>query len=104
MNTLIQFYSLKIFIINEKLIIEGASDKDDNVEVFETFDCPECKIVTELCEETKKALIQYYNDSVLRKIEEKQEEIKSEQKELKKSLERNKQNNSEVNLEKLVEI
>lgn len=70
------------------MIIEGASCQDENAEAFDTFDCPECNVVTELCEETKRALIVYYQENITNKIEKKKEELKEEQKEYSKSAEK----------------
>ena len=85
----LKYYLRNKLIYNKyKLIIDGATDQDDDTEVFDTFDCPECKEVTELCKETKKALVVYYQENVLRKIEEKQEEVREEEEEIKKSQKR----------------
>jgi hypothetical protein len=77
------------------LIIEGASSQDDNAEVFDNFDCPECNVVTQLCEETKRALISYYQENILKKIEEKQNELNNEERQV-KSAERSRRDKSQV--------
>ena len=66
------------------MIIGNAVDQDENEEVFENFNCPECKIVTEMCEETKRALILHYDDSVIKKIKQKQNQIKEKSRNLNK--------------------
>lgn len=62
-----------------QLIIEGAAEKEDSAEVFELFDCPECRVVTEMCEETKRALAEHYEESVLRRIQDQAKQVLSDQ-------------------------
>ena len=58
-----------------KLILDKARDCDENEEAFEKFDCPECRIVTEMCDETKCALVAHYEQKVIQQIKEKQSQI-----------------------------
>lgn len=77
------------------MIIEGAASQEENDEIFDNFDCPECDIRTQLCEETKRALILYYQEKVIKSIEEKQMEIKQKERQV-KSEERSKRNSQKV--------
>ena len=44
--------------------MEAHIDRDDSAEVFQVFMCPECKKPTDLCEDTKLALAQCYNEKL----------------------------------------